>query len=225
MGFGIAFHFFGIPIPNQKIYIYIYIFFNYKRIISTVDCFGFNLCRRFVFRSDDNISLLYSSVHLFRSAAVSLRPSPTSSLTLSNSDQPPTHHHTILLSLTLQPSFPHFLRRYTSLISTSLDLRDQPRRQWSHGHRQHLHPHLRGRRLHSPPQELALFELHQAPQPRHQKPLLLFRASNQNCFASNSLLMLFRYGFSLVRMDKFVESLPMRIINPAIEEIMVLFSP
>ncbi|RXH91894.1 hypothetical protein DVH24_020917 [Malus domestica] len=47
-----------------------------------------------------------SSVHLFRSAAVSLRPSPTSSLTiLSNSDQPPAHHHTIHSSLTLQPSF------------------------------------------------------------------------------------------------------------------------
>ncbi|KAM1048972.1 hypothetical protein ACFX2C_028122 [Malus domestica] len=39
---------------------------------------------------------------------------------------------------------------------------------------------FRGRRLHSPPQELARFELHQAPQPRRQKPLLLFCASNQS---------------------------------------------
>ncbi|RXH69156.1 hypothetical protein DVH24_031489, partial [Malus domestica] len=37
---------------------------------------------------------------------LSLRPSPTSSLTrLSNSDQPPAHHHTILSSLTIQASF------------------------------------------------------------------------------------------------------------------------
>ncbi|RXI06540.1 hypothetical protein DVH24_025676 [Malus domestica] len=100
-------------------------------------------------------------------------------------------------------------------------------------------------------QELARFELHQAPQPRRQKPLLLFCASNQSfpllirlicfpihCSCSSDTASplsgwtnLLRYKNKIVwhLIDllgvNLVKSLPMRIINPATEEIMVLFSP
>ncbi|RXH80058.1 hypothetical protein DVH24_041205 [Malus domestica] len=100
MGFGIAFHFFGIPIPNRKKNIYIYNFLIIRELFQPLIVLDL-ICAV-------DLSHFSSSVHLFQSATLtlSLRPSPTSSLTrLSNSDQPPAHHHTILSSLTLQPSF------------------------------------------------------------------------------------------------------------------------
>ncbi|RXI07291.1 hypothetical protein DVH24_026427 [Malus domestica] len=73
------------------------------KIVSTVHYFGFNLYRSFVFRSD--LPFHFRSIDSIElEAQQPSSPSPHL-ISVSNSGQPPAHHHTILSPLTLQPSF------------------------------------------------------------------------------------------------------------------------